>query len=98
MGLTATGGPVHATRQSDVERQVLPDAEAWWRVVWNAGFRRMLKSLDPEGLRLIARDAAADHGTRARVFPNRIRTRWVLLERSAFGYRPPECLVWRNAG
>jgi ubiquinone/menaquinone biosynthesis C-methylase UbiE len=28
----------------------LPDAEAWWQVVWNAGFRRMLSGLAPEAL------------------------------------------------
>lgn len=28
----------------------LPDAEAWWQVIWNAGFRRMLSGLAPEAL------------------------------------------------
>jgi hypothetical protein len=25
----------------------LPDAEAWWAVIWNAGFRRMVCQLSP---------------------------------------------------
>jgi ubiquinone/menaquinone biosynthesis C-methylase UbiE len=28
----------------------LPDAEAWWQVIWNAGFRRMLAGLAPDAL------------------------------------------------
>jgi ubiquinone/menaquinone biosynthesis C-methylase UbiE len=28
----------------------LPDPEAWWQVIWNAGFRRMLAGLSPEAL------------------------------------------------
>jgi ubiquinone/menaquinone biosynthesis C-methylase UbiE len=28
----------------------LPNAEAWWQVIWNAGFRRMLTGLGPEAL------------------------------------------------
>jgi ubiquinone/menaquinone biosynthesis C-methylase UbiE len=38
----------------DVERRQmgysLPDPEAWWQVIWNAGFRRMLAGLSPEAL------------------------------------------------